>query len=188
MRPRKFKKTRFHTKVFLVICEGETEKKYIELLKDYYHLPITIKTKVSGNRINSSLVDKYLKELGFEDIKHEIFYIYDADVPFVADKLKGMEGTALLTNPCIELWFLLHVKEHTSHQNSDNIVHLLSNSHPAWQTYRKGVFTNEQKRILLDNKNAAAIRSKILDYPQNPSSNLYKFIEILDEASKCQNS
>ena len=80
MRKRKNKQSRLPRKLFLVVCEGETEEKYVELLRAYFRLPIAIKTKVSGNAVNQRLVKQYLKELGEEDYgESKVFFIYDAD-------------------------------------------------------------------------------------------------------------
>ena len=57
-------KKRMPRRVFLVICEGDTEETYVEALKQHFRLPIAIKTKVSGNKINARLVAQYIKELG----------------------------------------------------------------------------------------------------------------------------
>lgn len=55
MRERRYKKARKPRKVFLVVCEGETEEDYVNILKRHYRLPITIKTKVSGNAVSIRL-------------------------------------------------------------------------------------------------------------------------------------
>ncbi len=60
MRKRKISKKKEPRTVFLVICEGETEREYVEILKLWYRLPVVIKTRVSGNKINQRLVDQYI--------------------------------------------------------------------------------------------------------------------------------
>ena len=64
MRERRSKKTRNPKRVFLVLCEGETEKEYVEILKRHFRLPVAIKTKVRGCKINERLINSYVKELG----------------------------------------------------------------------------------------------------------------------------
>ena len=117
MRKRQVTKKKTPHKVFLVICEGETEKTYIETLKRHYRLPIVIKTRVSGTKINQRLVSQYIAELGIDkgDQCH-VFFVYDADVDEIVEKLKQLNGTLILSNPCIELWYLLHVKEYRKSQ------------------------------------------------------------------------
>ena len=186
MRERRFKKVRFPKKAFLVICEGETEKEYVETLKRFYRLPITIKTKVSGNSISRRLVNQYITEVGLISLDNNIFYIYDADVKHVVDTLDTLPGKKILTNPCFELWFLLHIKACTSYQDSNMIIRMLKSSHPGWKNYIKGVLNREQEEILINNRLIAAARSKKLLWPQNPSSNLHDFIETLEKEKKSE--
>lgn len=123
MRKRKSTVTQRPRRVFLVICEGETEKTYVETLKRHYRLPIAIKTKVSGNAISERLVKRYLNELDLRaGDDFEVFYIYDSDVKSVAEKICSLPGIAILTNPRIELWFLLHLKDHRRHIESEEAV------------------------------------------------------------------
>lgn len=185
MRERRFKKQRSTRKVFLVICEGETEETYVEILKRHYRLPIIIKTRVSGNFINERLVKQYLKESGIEsDNDYRIFYIYDADIKSVVNKLKTLPGDMILTNPCIELWFLLHVKDFYTEQSSEAIVRTLTASHPGWKNYCKGRLSSEQNELLIQNRHSAVRRSQAMSWPNNPSSNMSLFIDILEKSKK----
>lgn len=45
-------------KIILVICEGETEESYVNLLKRWYKLPIRIVSRVAGTRVSPSFVEK----------------------------------------------------------------------------------------------------------------------------------
>lgn len=180
MRTRRFKKAREPRKIFLVICEGETEKTYVELLRQHYRLPITIKTKVSGNAINKRLVVQYCKEMNLESHDdYMVFFMYDCDVEDIVEKLKKLEGTLLLSNPCIEFWFLLHLKDWSSSLSSFQAVKNLILSHPDWANYEKGKLTAKQREILLSEKMKAVSRAERFPYFSNPSTNINKFIEIL---------
>ena len=50
-------------RIALVICEGETEENYINLLKRWYKSPVRIVSHVEGTKINQSLVERRTKEL-----------------------------------------------------------------------------------------------------------------------------
>lgn len=185
MRKRKSTVTQRPRRVFLVICEGETEKTYVETLKRHYRLPIAIKTKVSGNAISERLVKRYLNELDLRaGDDFEVFYIYDSDVKSVAEKICSLPGIAILTNPCIELWFLLHLKDHRRHIESEEAVKALAGEHSHWKNYAKGKLSPEQRNLLIENRHKAADRAKILDFPRNPSSNMHEFITQLEKALK----
>ena len=181
MRERRYKKTRKPHKVFLVVCEGETEEEYVNLLKRHYRLPITIKTKVSGNAVSLRLVNQYLKELGLtrnEDC--QVFFIYDADVDCIVEKLMSLPGTTILSNPSIELWYMLHSKNHRRYVQPDSILKELMSSHQVWKAYMKGKLTMDQQLHLLANKDAASLKAEKMVWPTNPSSNIYEFIKVLE--------
>lgn len=181
MRERVCRKKRVPRKVYLVICEGETEKVYVEALRRHYRLPVTIKTKVSGNSINARLVEQYVNELGVDGPgDYCIFYIYDADVQCVVKKLSALPGTVILTNPCLELWYTLHSIEHCRAIDSDAVVKILKNSHAAWKAYTKGRLTPDQNAVLTANCKLAVTRAQKLHWPQNPSSNMELFINALE--------
>ncbi len=185
MRERKYKKSRKPHRVFLVVCEGESEEEYVNLLKKHYRLPITIKTKVSGNAVSARLVAQYLKELGLtKNDDYQVFFVYDADVECIVEKLLSIPGTAILSNPSIELWYMLHSKDYRRYIKSDSTLMELTTSHPVWRTYMKGKLTLEQQKHLLANKEEACRRGAKMIWPTNPSSNMHEFIKVL-EAEIC---
>lgn len=183
MRERVSGKTRKSKPVILVVCEGETEREYIEILRRHFRLPITIKTKVPGGNINARLVDQYVNELGVGN-KTEcmVFFVYDADVAAVVAKLKSIDGTLLLSNPCIEFWFLLHLLDYRKTIGSIEVVKRLRDSHPDWRAYHKGCLSVAQERILIANMGLACNRGCKLQ--SNPSSDLYRFIATLENLKK----
>ena len=181
MRRREHSRLRKPKSVILVICEGETEAAYVELLRRHYRLPITIKSKVIGNKVNSRLINRFLKDEGLNGIDDtRIIYMYDADVEPVVEKLKDMKGLLVLSNPCIELWFLLHQRNHSKATTSKELQRILESSHPLWVNYSKGILNDKQKELLIANRGKASERAKALDREGNPSTNMYQFIELLE--------
>lgn len=167
--------------MFLVVCEGETEEEYVNILKRHFRLPITIKTKVSGNTICTRLVNQYLKEIGLsKDDEYKVFFIYDADVDCIVAKLMEMPGITILSNPSIELWYILHSKDHRRYISSESMMKELSLSDPVWKNYIKGKLTQEQQQLLLSACKEAMGRAKRLTWPGNPSSNMQDFIQALE--------
>lgn len=181
MRDRKFKKSRAVNKIFLVICEGETEETYVRLLRQHYRLPIEIKTRVSGNAINRRLVSQYVVELGLPKSVHcEIFYIYDGDIPAIAQRISQLPGNAVLTNPCIEFWYLLHIRDHKSALSSEAMVRTLKSSDPTWQPYVKGTLSAKQSQLLIESMPCAVQRARMCVSGQNPSTDINIFIDALE--------
>jgi len=53
--------------------------------------------------------------------------MYDADVQETLERLKGIKNAKLIaSNPSIELWFLLHYKNHTTYISSQDCIMELS--------------------------------------------------------------
>lgn len=99
-------------KIALVICEGETEVCYINLLKSWYKSPIIIISHIEGTKITPSLVEKRTKELKISQWdKVHTFLMYDMDVQAINEKLRKCKAEMLLGNPCFEIWLLLHAKD-----------------------------------------------------------------------------
>lgn len=164
-------------------AKRETERVYIEALKRFYRLPITIKTKISGNAICLRLVNQYLNELNLDkNDDYCVFYIYDCDVKIIVDKIRSLPGNAILTNPCFELWYILHSREHTRNSTSESLFKALTSCHSIWKSYSKGYLSPEQTKHLLSNVNEASARAKKLQWPDNPSSNMFDFIEALEQS------
>ena len=84
-------------------------------------------------------------------------------------------------NPCIELWFLLHYKNQTANINNVRCCREMTNRN---RTYKKGLIDNKLKEKLISKIEDALKRAKELTEFNNPSSTVYKLIEVLDELKK----
>lgn len=172
-------------KIALVICEGETEVCYINLLKTWYKSPIRIVSHIEGTKITPSLVENRTKELKISPWdKVRTFLMYDMDVQAINEKLQKCKAEMLLSNPCFEIWLLLHAKEQKTAINTDALIKELKKSAPTWKNYSKTAFTDTQKSFLNDNTDVAVARAKKLCEFQNPSTGIYKLIEVLQKNTK----
>ena len=105
--------------------------------------------------------------------------MYDLDVATMLERLQKVTGAVLLcSNPCFELWLLLHYAEQKSELKSDECVGKLIGFE---KQYKKGVLTDELKRHLAESKDTAIERAKSLVAYGNPSTTVYKLIEDLDK-------
>lgn len=108
--------------------------------------------------------------------------IYDADVIEVLEKLKTIKSAVLIaSNPSIELWFLLHYKNQIANILTNSCIRELSNRNR--NTYKKGVIDAKLEMKLSDNYPKACKRAKELVLFNNPSSNMYIFIEELENVN-----
>lgn len=169
-------------KIALVICEGETEENYLNLVKKWYKSPVRIISHIEGTRISQALVDKQEQALKISVMdKVDTFLMYDMDVPVINEKLMECKAELLLSNPCFEIWLLLHVREQKSALSSDAVLKELKKSAPVWHNYNKAFYTDTQKAFLREHLASAVDRSKALKDFQNPSSRIYKLFEVLEE-------
>ncbi|MEQ8535611.1 MAG: RloB family protein [Imperialibacter sp.] len=163
---------------FWVFCEGETEEAYVEHLRGKYRIPISIVPKVAGSSISEAFIKKSKRGKPV-DPKDRDFLMYDADVPELMNKLRAVPNTTLfLSNPCIELWFLLHYKGQQAALTASDCIRELSNRNH--NSYRKGFIDQKLRTKLVENCKTACERAKKLPEARNPSSNIYSFIEILE--------
>lgn len=166
---------------FFVFCEGETEEAYISLLKRIYRIPVEISPKVAGNRITR----KYIKNTMMSKPDHpkdKIFLLYDLDVSEMLDKLRAIPDTILLaSNPCFELWYILHYTNHAHAISSEECVGKFER---ICHEYKKGKIPCTLGTKLNENIEKAVSRAKKLPLYENPSTSVYLLIDELEEASR----
>ena len=161
---------------FFVFCEGETEEAYICYLRNRYRVPIEIKTKVAKNNISQQYVKRILK-LHQKHIKDQYFLLYDLDVPEMLSRLQSIKNTVLLvSNPCIELWFILHICNHNYPATSLQCIGQLER---ICRDYKKGSISHSLKNKLLSGEDSACSKAKKLSLYENPYTNVYLLIEAL---------
>lgn len=170
---------------FFVFCEGETEEKYISYLRAKYRLPIVIDAKVAGNRITSEYIRNY-KQTKINHSKDKTFLIYDLDVPEMLSKLQKIPDAIIIaSNPCFELWFLLHFQEQKSAITTIECNSKLKHHH---KTYQKGNIDVRLKEKLVEKHDKALHRASKLKMYQNPSTQINLLIQNLDEVKMIKES
>ncbi|MCC5936523.1 MAG: RloB domain-containing protein [Lunatimonas sp.] len=163
-----------------VFCEGKTEQAYVAHLRSKYRVPIEIVTCVAGTGISQQLIQRQKRGKPSHP-KDMDFLLYDVDVEHILDKIQSLSGvTLLLSNPTIELWFLLHYKNQKTSISSAECVRELSNF--LHHSYKKGVLGVSMRKKLEEECHTACSRAKELPGFSNPSSNVYLFIESLENA------
>ena len=174
---RRASKCKMINPTFFVFCEGETEEAYIKYLRSTYRVPIEIDPKVAGNGISSRYISDYKKHKTFHP-KDKTFLVYDWDVSAMQQRLLGIKNAQLLySNPCFELWYLLHFQNQKANLTSEECVSKLKN---YISSYKKGVLDEKLKSKLIENKGNSISRAKALTEFYNPSTNVYKLVEELE--------
>ena len=161
---------------FFVFCEGETEIAYVKFLRSLYRAPIQVIVKKGKSNISEDYIERSKNEYVRTE-QDKVFLMYDLDVDGMLEQLQKIPNAELLvSNPCVELWFLLHYQEQKTEISSDKCfkkLQMVSNG------YKKGVLAEEEKDELAKNKDQALERAKKLVEFQNPSSTVYKLLEKL---------
>lgn len=153
---------------FFVFCEGKTEAVYVDLLRRNFRVPVEIIARVSDSNISQPYIDRCKRDR-FTTPEDKTFLMFDLDVPVMLDRLKKIQdATLLLSNPCIEYWFLLHYVDVNREISSSECLALLRSKDPA---YSKGEFSTAMKRILIENIDDAAVRANGKEVYSNPFLN-----------------
>ena len=96
---------------------------------------------------------------------------------------KVTDAVLLCSNPCFELWLLLHYADQKTELKSGECVSKLIG---VEKQYKKGVLSDDMKQHLVENQNTAIDRAKKLTAYNNPSTTVYQLIEDLEKLKKEQ--
>jgi len=166
---------------FFVFCEGESEEAYIGFIRSKYRIPIRIRSKISRTKINQRYVQSTLRfQPKHEKDRH--FLLYDIDRPEMLERLQSINGSVLLvSNPCIELWFILHICNQTAEATAGQIFKKLERK---CNNYAKGYICEELKKKLNTETENACIKAKKLSLYNNPSTSIFRLIDEIKNVQK----
>lgn len=161
---------------FFVFCEGETEMAYVKFLRSLYRAPIQVIPKKGKSNISEDYIERSKNEYVRTD-QDKVFLMYDLDVDGILENLQKIPHAELLvSNPCIELWFLLHYQDQKSEISSDKCVQKYQK---VSKQYKKGTLSEEEKNVLAKNKDMAIKRAMCKADYTNPSTTVYKLLKML---------
>ena len=162
---------------FFVFCEGETEIAYVKFLRSLYRAPIQVIPKKGKSNISEDFIERSKNEY-VRTGQDKVFLMYDLDVDGMLEHLQKIPNAELLvSNPCIELWFLLHYQEQKLEISSDKCVQKYQK---VSKEYKKGALSEEEKKVLAENRDLAVERAKKLAEYQNPSTMVFRLLEKLN--------
>lgn len=155
---------------FFVFCEGKTEAAYVDLLRRNFRVPMEIIARVSDSNISQPYIDRCKRER-FTTNEDKTFLMFDLDVPGMLERLRKIKNAVLLlSNPCVEYWFLLHYKDVASELTSAECVARLKKLDAE---YAKGTFSTAMKKVLIDTIEDATKRARAKEAYTNPSSTIH---------------
>lgn len=185
-------------KVILVAFEGKnkTENNYFSNYrlrdKDYIIKLVPGNETDPINLVNKTIVK--VKELGLNLEENDRAYcIFDTDLDerknmqiIKARKLAKKYHIIMITsNPCIELWFLLHFEYTTAWLSNNDVINKLKKYYPKYEK-NINIFLEIKDKVFEAIKNAKKLESFQLDNNKiigmvdaNPSTEMYKIVEEL---------
>ena len=182
-RPRTAKSRRAFAARVLVVCGGlQTEKRYLDGLRRAERNPAVTVTVRTNPRSPSEVVN-YADRLRRQDSGEydEIWCVFDVDeFRNVAEALRLADRKRInvaISNPCFELWLLLHCVDHTAYVSSyAAVVQLLRQHIPRYDKSRLD-FADFEAGVVL-----ACGRAKRLDptgekHELNPSTSVWRVVE-----------
>lgn len=96
---------------FFVFCEGKTEITYVKFLRSVFRVPIQVVTKKSDSSISVDFIERSKRDYVLTK-NDQTFLMFDLDVKGLLEHLQRIpQVTLLVSNPCVELWFLLHYED-----------------------------------------------------------------------------
>lgn len=159
---------------FFIFCEGKTEAAYVDLLRRSFRVPIEIIAKISDSNISQPYIDRCRRER-FTTPRDKTFLMFDLDVAGMFERLSKLKDSVmLLSNPCVEYWFLLHYADVRNELSSSECLSRLKRFDP---NYTKGTFSAAMQEILLSGSDTASGRAKAREAYSNPSSTIHILID-----------
>ena len=153
----------------------------------------------SGNDTDPiNMAKSLVEDYRFNDLDSELgdaaFCVVDGDVSrtrekqvLEADRIVQKIGSMILSNPCIEVWFLCHFTPSSRpFQSSKEAVNRLKDWVPEYEKNMDGIYELLEEKQESAIKNAKALEQineavgrKLHHYDYQPSTELYKIINFL---------
>lgn len=170
-----------------VYCEGESEKIYLETLRNLIGIKQRLKLVVRSERKQG--IDLYnhvrsrYKQHNFKVSPVEIVIIVDKDDTTTEEltKLKNeclRSGYLLIySNACFELWLLLHFEKVTSFTTRENLNSILSSKlGKSYKKTDKKIFEQVVKKYKVALKNSEKMEDGIPEFDKNPYTNMKELL------------
>ena len=197
------RKTRVREQVtmFLIICEGQkTERLYFNKYRKRNNglMILTPNTNVTDPRNLVKFAISQIQRYGIDfDYGDQVWCVFDADNNTPANLAAARQSAELsninlcLSNPCFELWYLLHYTYYYTPISTSNLLQKLTNYIP---NYNK---SKEYFESLFDKRGGAIINARklnrqhsdlgvdLLSLDSNPSTFIVELVQqILDNEKK----
>ncbi len=188
-------------KIELIVCEGSsTEPSYLNgLIRQLQLRAVKIDVISSPDSKPVAVIERALakkEEMKKLAIPYEkVWCVVDVEIPPHStldeawEKAKEIDRLELiLTNPCIEYWFLLHFKQHTEpFANTEDVMAELKAVHPSYKKSRidfdilyphTATAIANSRDVLQEKRIGDDLRN------HNPSTHMHKIVEHLQNVGR----
>lgn len=182
-------------KKILIVCEGKkTERLYFDGFKTR-NSGVEILTPHGKCTNPKNIVDFAEYEMKKESIDFDegdsVWCVFDVDensnsvLKDTSDHAKKLKIKIALSNPCFELWYLLHYKQHSSEIFRDDVIKELKmfiKDYEKNKSFNHILQSNQQVAIERTKKlNALHEKNKHLLFSResNPSSQVFQLVEYI---------
>lgn len=170
-----------------IYCEGESEKLYLNSLRDLIGIKGRHKLVVSSERKQGLGLYNYVKTKyknhDFEYSPVTIILVVDKDDTSIDElrklKNKCVEAGYLLifSNICFELWLLLHFEKVTSFTTREHLKYNLSNKlGKSYKKTDKKFFEQVVEKYKVALKNSEKMEDGIPNFEKNPYTNMSELL------------
>ncbi|APT76044.1 hypothetical protein LN42_06355 [Marinitoga sp. 1137] len=169
----------------LIVCEGEkTEKLYFEAF-EVPNAHVRVEGEGRGANVLLEAARKYLKNDEYDQIwlvfdKDEV---KDQDFNNAINKIESKGYNAIYSNPCFELWYLLHFSFQQSTLSKEECLKKLKSRIPKYEKNIEDMYERLKDKIEVAIKNAKKLEEQKKDInsysKKNPYTNVYKLVEEL---------
>jgi len=171
----------------LVVCEGEvTEVEYFTGLRIAERIPIELEVDPGGDP--KALVDRAVKSARAsrraKDPYDHVWCVFDVDEhPKMADAKQKALANKLpyaLSNPCFELWILLHFQDQTASLDRHQALRLCQSHMPGYDKHLPpGVLEDLYDDAIMRAEALIRRQQGIGDPEGNPSTGVHELVRIV---------
>ncbi|WP_118186223.1 RloB family protein [Paraburkholderia phosphatilytica] len=181
----------------LIVTEGEkTEVNYFEEIRREYRLPSAAVHVCPADGTNPLQVVNYASDLCVKTHEWERVYAvidrddhahYDEALRVAAqldgthrnDEKKPIMFRVVPSNPCFELWLLLHFQRSEAHIHRDDVVRRLDGHLNGYRKGGRGLFARTRHGLDAAYANAQRLREQLERPGQNPSTDVDVLVRLL---------
>ncbi|MCY3849433.1 MAG: RloB family protein [Acidimicrobiaceae bacterium] len=187
-------------KRYVIYCEGKvTEPVYLTALNALAdvrpHSILDVRGKgYDPHRLVAEAKQARLDEHADEEAGTEYWCVFDVEVPTQHSRLhdaiqmaRDNDIKVAISNPCFELWLILHHQDHTRPIDNQQARSILRKHDPSPEKGLDSKLYMESRKDAVDRARRLTERHKNAGqtFPDdNPSSGVYRLIEVVEEQSR----